>query len=71
MPVDKPTKEQLDYWEKILHDYNLGMERGRGGKAANGKRRLVTVGTSNDLESVEKQLVRRHIGRTLPKPQAE
>ena len=29
MPTDKPTDEDLKYWEKVLHDHRLGMGRGR------------------------------------------
>jgi hypothetical protein len=26
---DKPSKEDKEYWDKVLHDHGLGMERGR------------------------------------------
>lgn len=29
MPVDKPSKEELSYWENVMHDHRLGMGRGR------------------------------------------
>lgn len=29
VPVDKPTKEELAFWEKVLHDHHLGIHRGR------------------------------------------
>lgn len=29
MPVDKPSKEELEYWDRVLHDHRLGVGRGR------------------------------------------
>lgn len=29
MPVDKPSKEELAFWDKVLHDHKLGIHRGR------------------------------------------
>ena len=28
MPVEKPTPEQLAYWDRVLKYHNLGMDRG-------------------------------------------
>lgn len=30
--IEKPTKEQLAFWEKVLHDHHLGMHRGRSNR---------------------------------------
>jgi hypothetical protein len=29
MPIDKPSKEDVAFWDKALHDHGLGMNRGR------------------------------------------
>jgi hypothetical protein len=29
VPTDSPTPEELKYWENVLHDHHLGMERGK------------------------------------------
>ena len=29
MPVDKPSREELDFWDNVLHDHHLGVHRGR------------------------------------------
>lgn len=29
MPINKPTEEETSYWENVLHDHHLGMERGK------------------------------------------
>jgi hypothetical protein len=29
VPVDKPSKEELAFWDKVLHDHRLGIHRGR------------------------------------------
>jgi hypothetical protein len=65
--VDKPSKEETAYWERVLHDHNLGMDRGRSGKVG-GERRLTHVGDSNDLATVESKIVAKKTGqRVRPK----
>jgi len=29
MPLESPSKEEKAFWEKVLHDHRLGMNRGR------------------------------------------
>ena len=29
MPLEQPSKEEKAFWEKVLHDHRLGMNRGR------------------------------------------
>ena len=27
--IEKPSKEELAFWDKVLHDHKLGIHRGR------------------------------------------
>ena len=29
MSVEEPSKDDKEFWEKVLHDHHLGMGRGR------------------------------------------
>ena len=62
--MEKPSREEVAYWERALHDHNLGMDRGRSGKVG-GERRLTFVGDSNDLATVESKLVAKKTGRRV------
>jgi hypothetical protein len=68
--VDSPSKEELAYWDQVLHDHNLGMDRGRSGKI-DGERRLTYVGNAQELEVVETKAIRKRAGRHSPKRSVE
>lgn len=62
--VDKPTKQELRYWEQVLHDHRLGMGRGRSTK-------VDFVGGDSDLLVTEHKVVAKKVGRKKPKASNE
>jgi hypothetical protein len=62
--VNKPTKRQQKYWDKILHDHRLGKDRGQSS--------LVDYrGGHEDLNNIERGIVSKKTGRTRPKRQSD
>jgi hypothetical protein len=55
--IEKPTKEELRYWEQVLHDHRLGKDRGRSSK-------VDCVGGQDDLAGVERARISKRIGRS-------
>jgi len=49
VPIDKPTKEETSYWEDVLHDHHLGMERGKRKWIVYGHEYLDGDGANEDL----------------------
>ncbi len=58
-PLKKPTKEQTEYWEQVLHDHRLGMGRGRSSK-------VDVIGGQEDLYGAEQRRAAKKIGRVRP-----
>lgn len=51
----QPTEDQTKYWERVLSDQGLSMERGAANSRvsqADRRRRVVPVGDGNDLEKI-------------------
>lgn len=64
----KATKRQQDFWEDVLSQHNLGLDRGRAGKSQeDGKRRLNHIGDEQDLEREVRRIINKKIGRVTPK----
>jgi hypothetical protein len=57
--IEKPTKEDRDYWEQVLHDHRLGMGRGRSSK-------VDYYGGSQELYLTEKKAISEKTGRVDP-----
>lgn len=55
MPVDKPTKEELKYWNDLLRDEGLAMSQGANPD-------LVYSGTNDDLSDLEASQVAETLG---------
>lgn len=58
MLVEKPTEEETEYWNQVLHDHRLGMGRGKSTK-------VDYLGGENELKSAEHDLVIRKKGRRV------
>jgi hypothetical protein len=70
--MQKPTKRQQEYWDNVLSEHNLGLDRGRAGKSQeNGKRRLNHIGNDRDLEIEISKIITKKLGRKKPKQGAE
>jgi hypothetical protein len=62
--INKPTKRQLEYWDKILHYNKLGEGRGRSS--------LVDYrGGAKDMDIEQTKQIVKKSGRTKPKQGAE
>lgn len=55
MPVEKASKDDLKYWDKVLREHGLSMERGRANRVSttDRRRRLTYAGDTRDLERIE------------------
>lgn len=60
----KPTKTNQQYWDGVLKDHHLGMDRGRNTK-------LEYSGDTNDLDIVHTQKITKKLGRKKPKGRAD
>ena len=60
----KPTLEQQEYWDNILHDHRLGMGRGKSAK-------IEYVGGDEGVRSAERKMFSKNAGRVKPKGGAE
>lgn len=58
----KPTKSQQEYWDNVLHDHRLGMDRG----TKVGSKKLEYRGDTNDLDVVQSQEIAK-VGSQKPK----
>jgi hypothetical protein len=57
--IEKPTKEEKEYWEQVLHDHRLGMGRGKSSK-------VDYFGGTQELDLTEKEIVSKKTGRVKP-----
>ena len=58
--IEKPTPEELRYWNKVLHDHRLGKGRGRSSK-------VDYVGGGEELTGAERRIVSKKAGAVKPK----
>lgn len=54
--VNKPTKEELAYWEQVLHDHRLGKNRGKSSK-------VDCVGGQDEMVGIERTRVLKRLGK--------
>lgn len=54
--LKKPSKESTEYWEQVLHDHRLGMNRGKSSK-------VDYAGGEEDLKGRESQQVSKKFGK--------